>query len=82
MRRDEVGYIPRGILPDQGYLTIAVGDNVVMIASGHQWQRGIGMKWWSGQRLHGHNPVGTPMLIHGHVQTFDFETTNTLTRIQ
>lgn len=70
-------------VPDRwsGYMTVPVGDSVVTVAHGHQWSRNAGMRWWAEQALNQQNPAASHVLQHGHIHTYELETTRDRTRI-
>lgn len=70
-------------VPDKwsGHMTVPVGDSVVTVAHGHQWRRDQGMKWWSEQGFNMQNPQASHILQHGHIHTYEVETTRDRTRI-
>jgi len=70
-------------VPDKwsGHMTVPVGDSVVTVAHGHQWPRNQGMKWWSEQALNKQNPAHSQVLQHGHIHTYQLDTTRDRVRI-
>lgn len=64
-----------------GHMTVPVGDSVVTVAHGHQWGRNQGMRWWSEQALNLQNPSAANLLQHGHIHTYELETTRDRTRL-
>ena len=70
-------------VPDKwsGSMTVPVGDTVVTVVHGHQWSRGKGMVWLRDQDF-GHQAArGTQVLQHGHIHTWELETTREVTRV-
>jgi hypothetical protein len=62
-------------------LTAPVGDTLVTVVHGHQWARNKGMEWLKGQDF-GHQAArGTQVLQHGHLHTWEVETTREVTRV-
>lgn len=70
-------------VPDKwsGHMTVPVGDSIVTVAHGHQWPRTSGMKWWMEQGFNKQNPQHAHVLQHGHVHTYEVETTRDRTRV-
>ncbi|UDL15334.1 MRE11 double-strand break endo/exonuclease [Gordonia phage Kudefre] len=70
-------------VPDSwcGHMTVPVGDSLVTVAHGHQWRRGKGMGWWAEQALNLQSPTTSGVLQHGHIHTYEIETTRDRTRI-
>jgi len=70
-------------VPDKwsGHMTVPVGDSVVTVAHGHQWRRDQGMKWWSDQAFNKQFPSHADLLQHGHIHTYEVETTRDRTRV-
>ncbi|QDM55995.1 MRE11 double-strand break endo/exonuclease [Gordonia phage Trax] len=64
-----------------GNMTVPVGDSLVTLAHGHQWRRGKGMTWWAEQSLNKQPAAHSSVLQHGHVHTYEIETTRDRTRI-
>lgn len=64
-----------------GHMTVPVGDSIVTVAHGHQWSRNQGMRWWSEQALNQQNPASSHVLQHGHIHTYEVETTRDRIRI-
>ncbi|MFC9761665.1 hypothetical protein [Rhodococcus jostii] len=70
-------------VPDKwsGSMTVPVGDTAVTVVHGHQWSRGKGMTWLRDQDF-GHQAArGTQVLQHGHIHTWELETTREVTRV-
>lgn len=82
MNADAFGHVSVRV-PDKwsGHMTVPVGDSVVTVAHGHQWGRNLGMKWWSEQALNNQPPRHSQVLQHGHIHTFQLDTTRDRTRI-
>ena len=70
-------------VPDKwsGSLTVPVGDTVVCVAHGHQWPRGKGMRWWDEQSANYQPARAAHILQHGHIHTYEIETTRDRTRV-
>lgn len=82
MNPDAYGHV--GVrVPDKwsGHMTVPVGDSVVTVAHGHQWARNQGMKWWSEQALNQQHPAASHVLQHGHIHTYELQTTRDRIRI-
>lgn len=71
------------IVPNKwdGHLTTQVGDSVVTVAHGHQWTRGKGMDWWAKQGFNKQQPMHSNVLQHGHIHTYELETTRDRIRV-
>ncbi|QRY51774.1 hypothetical protein [Mycolicibacterium septicum] len=82
MNPDAYGHVEVRV-PDKwsGHMTVPVGDSVVTVAHGHQWARNQGMRWWSEQALNQQNPAASHVLQHGHIHTYQLDTTRDRTRI-
>jgi hypothetical protein len=65
----------------EGHLTLEVGDSIVTVAHGHQWSRNKGMDWWAKQAFNKQQPVHAGLLQHGHIHTYELETTRDRTRL-
>lgn len=65
----------------EGHLTLEVGDSVVTVVHGHQWRRNQGMNWWSEQAFNKQQPAFAGVLQHGHIHTYEVETTRDRTRV-
>ena len=70
-------------VPDKwsGHMTVPVGDSIVTVAHGHQWRRNQGMNWWAGQAFNKQFPTHADVLQHGHIHTYEVETTRDRTRV-
>lgn len=70
-------------VPDkwEGSLTVPVGDTTVTLAHGHQWSRGKGMGWLKDQDFGRQAARGTQVLQHGHIHTWELETTRDIVRV-
>jgi predicted phosphodiesterase len=70
-------------VPDKwsGSITAPVGDSVVCVAHGHQWPRGKGMRWWDEQSANYQPARNAHVLQHGHIHTYEIETTRDRTRV-
>ena len=70
-------------VPDKwsGSLTAPVGDTLVTLAHGHQWSRGKGMGWLKDQDFGRQVARGTQVLQHGHIHTWELETTRDVVRV-
>lgn len=64
-----------------GHLTLELGSSVVTVVHGHQWGRNQGMRWWSDQTFNKQQPSFSGVLQHGHIHTYELETTRDRTRI-
>lgn len=65
-----------------GHMTVPVGDTIVTIAHGHQWKRGMAMRWWSEQALNQQNPINSHVLQNGHYHEVALEMASQRTRVQ
>lgn len=65
----------------EGHLTLEVGDSVVTVAHGHQWTRNKGMDWWAKQAFNLQQPQHAGVLQHGHIHTYEVETTRDRIRV-
>lgn len=70
-------------VPDKwsGSMTVPVGSSVVTVVHGHQWARGKGMTWLRDQDFGHQDARGTQVLQHGHIHTWELETTREVTRV-
>jgi predicted phosphodiesterase len=69
-------------IPDEwsGSMTIPVGDTVVCVVHGHQWQRHTNvMQWLANQAVHNQPPGACQVLQHGHYHTWRTEAHKTKT---
>jgi predicted phosphodiesterase len=82
MNPDAYGHVEVRV-PDKwaGHMTVPVGDSIVTVAHGHQWSRNQGMRWWADQSLNKQNPAHAHVLQHGHIHTYELETTRDRTRV-
>lgn len=82
MNPDAFGHVEVRV-PDKwsGHMTVPVGDSVVTVAHGHQWRRDQGMKWWSDQAFNKQFASHADVLQHGHIHTYEVETTRDRTRV-
>lgn len=63
------------------YMTVPVGDTSVTISHGNQWSRGKGMQWLKDQDFGRQAARGSQILQHGHIHTWELETTKDITRV-
>lgn len=50
----------------QGHMTVPVGNSIVTVAHGHQWNQGKVMSWWSEQAINNQGPASSQILQFGH----------------
>jgi predicted phosphodiesterase len=55
---------------DRGAVVVDVLGTSIIVAHGHQWQRGKSLDWWSSQSWHNDNAHNAHILIHGHEHEF------------
>jgi predicted phosphodiesterase len=69
--------------PDKwrGSLTTTVGDTVVGVIHGHQWNKGKAMDWLAKQAVNRHPAGGAQILQHGHWHAWGIESNREVTVI-
>jgi predicted phosphodiesterase len=55
---------------DRGAVVVNLRGTSVVVAHGHQWQRGKALDWWRSQSFHNDNTHQAHILIHGHEHEF------------
>jgi predicted phosphodiesterase len=64
-------YVPE---MDRGAVVLDLMGTSVIVAHGHQWQRGKSLDWWRSQSFHNDNANQAHILIHGHEHEFSIRT--------
>jgi len=56
------------LVPDKwrAAMTVPVGDTIVTVVHGNQWQKGKAFDWWAAQSVNNHSPGAAQVLQHGH----------------